>query len=753
MATGKSAPRKPAKRSAPKGKARGGSARKKTAPPLLDGVREAVSREAVGIAVLVLGLFFTAAFFTGRGAFLGEAGLYLARNLLGDVGLTLAPLAVVGGVLLVLDRLPARAAVGTLLLLLGAAGTLAAAMPRRLLFDSGAYPESGGALGSAVYYAVDSVGGAIGAVLALALVFSLGLSLLTGVGFGAAFLGARDGLALAARRLRELGGRLRAGGEGAGEEHREGREIEPRDLREEPPEPVAPPPPEDEEPTREFEVVLPESSAGLPLEARGPVEPGEYTPPPFGILDLGSGVPEHDAEGTSERLTRALADLGVEARVVRAVVGPRVTRYELRLGSGVKVGKVRNLQQDIAYALAATEVRILAPIPGKSAVGVEVPNTKPAKVTLGDVFREYPDANDWTLPVGLGKDISGRAVFFDLAEMPHLLVAGTTGSGKSVMLNGLLTSLLLTTDPRQVKMVLIDPKRVELSPFGRIPHLITPVVTDVKKAANALQWAVAEMERRYEVLERMGSRSLEGYNLRSETPMPYVVIVIDELADLMMQAGAKVEDAIVRLAQKARAVGIHLVVATQRPSVDVITGMIKANVPSRIAFAVSSQVDSRVIMDSGGAEVLLGMGDMLFKPVSALRPSRVQGAFISENEVERVVSAAEDAASGRAEPHFVEEVTQQPKSEKEENDEPDDDLLPEAASFVVATQQASVSAVQRRFRVGYSRAGRIIDALERKGIVGPYEGSKSRAVVASSLDLESMFDGGENADGRDAEGW
>ena len=756
MATGKSAPRKPAKRSAPKGKGRSASTRKKTSPSPLEGVREAVSREAVGIAILVLGLFFTAAFFTGRGAFLGEAGIYLARNLLGDAGLALAPLAVIGGVLLVLDRLPVRAAVGTILLLLGAAGSLAVAMPRRLLFDIEAYPEAGGALGSAVYYAVDSVGGAIGTVLALALLFSLGLSLITGVGFGAAFIALRDALAFLVGHLRELGGRLRSGGEDKGTGQRQAkREPEPRvlDLVEQPPEPVAPPPPEDEEQTREFEVVLPESSDGLPLEARGPMEPGEYTPPPFGILDLGSGVPEHDAEGTSERLTRALADLGVEARVVRAVVGPRVTRYELRLGSGVKVGKVRNLQQDIAYALAATEVRILAPIPGKSAVGVEVPNTKPAKVTLGDVFREYPDANDWTLPVGLGKDISGRAVFFDLAEMPHLLVAGTTGSGKSVMLNGLLTSLLLTTDPRQVKMVLIDPKRVELSPFGRIPHLITPVVTDVKKAANALQWAVAEMERRYEVLERMGSRSLDGYNLRSETPMPYVVIVIDELADLMMQAGAKVEDAIVRLAQKARAVGIHLVVATQRPSVDVITGMIKANVPSRIAFAVSSQVDSRVIMDAGGAEVLLGMGDMLFKPVSALRPSRVQGAFISENEVERVVSAAEDAASGRAEPHFVEEVTQQPKGDKEENDEPEDDLLPEAASFVVQTQQASVSAVQRRFRVGYSRAGRIIDALERKGVVGPYEGSKSRAVVASSMDVESMFDGGGQPDGRDAEGW
>ncbi len=427
--------------------------------------------------------------------------------------------------------------------------------------------------------------------------------------------------------------------------------------------------------------------------------------------------------------------------MVRAVVGPRVTRYELRLGSGVKVGKVRNLQQDIAYALAATEVRILAPIPGKSAVGVEVPNTRPAVVTLGDVFKEYPDANDWTLPVGLGKDISGRAVFFDLAEMPHLLVAGTTGSGKSVMLNGLLTSLLLTTDPRQVKMVLIDPKRVELSHFARIPHLITPVVTDVKKAANALSWAVMEMERRYEVLEGSSARSLEGYNDRSERPMPYVVVVIDELADLMMTAAAKVEDAVIRLAQKARAVGIHLVVATQRPSVDVITGMIKANVPSRVAFAVSSQVDSRVILDAPGAEALLGQGDMLFKPISALRASRVQGAYISESEVERIVNACVKAGSeGGAEASYVQEVTEG-KPESTEAEELEDELLPEAASFVVATQQASVSAVQRRFRVGYSRAGRIIDALERKGVVGPYEGSKSRSVIATELDIERIFNG------------
>jgi DNA segregation ATPase FtsK/SpoIIIE, S-DNA-T family len=494
----------------------------------------------------------------------------------------------------------------------------------------------------------------------------------------------------------------------------------------------------DTDPTREFEIVLPVRPEPAELNGGTEVESGEYTPPSPSLLGLGRGDPEHDVEETSRRLTRALSDLGVEAQVIRAVVGPRVTRYELRLGSGVKVGKVRNLQQDIAYALAATEIRILAPIPGKSAVGVEVPNTRPAKVTLGDVFLEYPEGNDWTLPVGLGKDISGRAVFFDLADMPHLLVAGTTGSGKSVMLNALLTSLLLTTDPRQVKMVLVDPKRVELTHFARIPHLITPVVTDVKKAANALSWAVAEMERRYEVLERTGARSLDGYNARSEKPMPYVVIVIDELADLMMQAAAKVEDAVIRIAQKARAVGIHLVVATQRPSVDVITGMIKANIPSRVAFAVSSQVDSRVILDSVGAEALLGMGDMLFKPVSAMRSSRVQGAFISEGEVERVVSASAAASRGRVEPSYLEEVTE-PKEDPRASEEPDDELLTEAASFVVATQQASVSAVQRRFRVGYSRAGRIIDALERKGIVGPYEGSKARSVVATELDLEGIF--------------
>jgi DNA segregation ATPase FtsK/SpoIIIE, S-DNA-T family len=771
VATSKRAPKKTTKKGS-SGRGRGKATRKGVSPltRVREGVADAVSREAVGISLLALGLFFSAAFVSGRGAFLGDAGSFATTHLFGIVGLALAPLVAIAGLLLMLDRLSGRLVAGASLLLLAGAATVATTLPQRQLFSARHYPEAGGVLGSGFYAGVQWAGGAIGAALAIGLLYALGLSLLTGVSFPAA-LGALKTFGVRCvgwvrgilGRLREerverpAPSRNRSMARDKAAESRSRADVGVRDLHEELPADNHVSGLE-EAPTREFEIVLPERRPAQAFTEERELTPGEYTPPPFSMLSLGHGDPEHDAEGTSQRLTQALSDLGVEAHVVRAVIGPRVTRYELRLGSGVKVGKVRNLQQDIAYALAATEVRILAPIPGKSAVGVEVPNTRPATVTLGDVFQSYPDANDWTLPVGLGKDISGRAVFFDLSEMPHLLVAGTTGSGKSVMLNGLLTSLLLTTDPRQVKMVLIDPKRVELSLFGRVPHLITPVVTDVKKAANALGWAVAEMERRYEVLEKIGVRSLDGYNDRADTPMPYVVIVIDELADLMMQAGAKVEDAIIRLAQKARAVGIHLVVATQRPSVDVITGMIKANVPSRIAFAVSSQVDSRVILDTPGAEALLGMGDMLYKPVSAARPSRVQGAFISEAEVDRVVSATVEAASGRAEARFVEEVTE-PRNVKEENDEPEDDLLPDAASFVVATQQASVSAVQRRFRVGYSRAGRIIDALERKGVVGPYEGSKSRAVVATSMDLESMFGDGDSAEadgdrrGELAEGW
>ena len=711
---------------------------------------QAFSHKLVGLFLLVAGLFLTAAFLTGGGALLGKISLVAATHLVGMIGFVLPPLAALAGSFMLLGRLGRRRTLGAVLLLLAGSTTLAATLPSELRFDAAAYPNRGGFLGSILYAATYQIGGSVGAAFALGFLYAAGLYLLTGFTLIAVVEAIGEGARYLYPKLQTLREEHRVKNSRREKIERPTLLVEETTSKDDPTEerPISEDPPKDET----FEVVFPEQRkpSGFGDERQEQTVPGEYVLPPASLLKLGRRGPEHDAAETSRRLTRALAELGVEAYVLRAVVGPRVTRYELRLGSGVKVGKVRNLQQDIAYALAATEVRILAPIPGKSAIGVEVPNTKAATVTLGDVFQEYPNANDWSLPVGLGKDISGRAVFLDLAEMPHLLVAGTTGSGKSVTLNCLLTSLLLTTDPRQVKMVLIDPKRVELSQFVRVPHLISPVVTDVKKAANALSWAVSEMERRYEVLERFGARSLESYNDsgHSEKPMPYVVIVIDELADLMMNAAAKVEDAVIRLAQKARAVGIHLVVATQRPSVDVITGMIKANIPSRIAFAVSSQIDSRVILDNVGAEALLGRGDMLFKPVSASRASRIQGAYISEEEVIGIVSMCASRA-GHMGVGYVEEVTASSPEEKTETEEPADELLPEAAHFVVATQQASVSAVQRRFRVGYSRAGRIIDALERLGIVGPYEGSKSRQVVATEIDLTRILDGGrEDAEDR-----
>lgn len=747
MATSKQAPKKPsAKKHSTRrtsGKKRGSGSRRQSLVQSFVGAlgwsAAKVSRELIGVVLLAVGLFFAAAFITDRGSFIGNAGFVAVTHLLGLAGAALAPLVALAGVLMLVGYNPGRRAVGAALILLGVSTTLASATPAGRRLEPYAYTESGGIIGSGLYSGVFWAGGSVGTIVLLGVLYATGLSLLTGISFHAVAVSTKNAVASSVAWLRGMksGEAKEPPAPQKSERAKPGKPEEPRENGKR--DRASPPEPASRADTEELEVVLPEQHKTDKLEKLPEQISGEYTPPPMSLLSPGRSNPEHDAEEVSHRLTNALADLGVEAQVVRAVVGPRVTRYELRLGSGVKVNKISNLQHDIAYALAATEVRILAPIPGKSAVGVEVPNPRPAKVTLGDVFGEYPVANEWTLPVGLGKDISGRAVFFDLAEMPHLLVAGTTGAGKSVMLNSLLTSLLLTTDPRRVKMVLVDPKRVELSQFQRVPHLITPVVTDVKKAANALTWAVMEMERRYEVLEKAGVRSLDGYNERAETPMPYVVVVIDELADLMMAAASKVEDAVIRLAQKARAVGIHLVVATQRPSVDVITGMIKANIPSRIAFAVSSQVDSRVILDGPGAEALLGSGDMLFKPITALRSSRIQGAFITEGEVDAVVSATTD----RAEAQYVEEVTEHRESRKEQESEPEDELLQEAAQFVVSTQQASVSAVQRRFRVGYSRAGRIVDALERHGVVGPYEGSKSRAVVATELDLNNIFGDGE----------
>ncbi|MHB0978610.1 MAG: DNA translocase FtsK [Thermoleophilia bacterium] len=462
----------------------------------------------------------------------------------------------------------------------------------------------------------------------------------------------------------------------------------------------------------------------------------------------GDGRPDRE---TAHLLVETLSNFGVDARVVGMVVGPRVTRFELQLAPGTKVSKVSGLKDDLAYALASTEIRILAPIPGKQAVGVEVPNQRPTFVTLGDIYRDFPRSAG-PLMVWLGKDISGKPVYTDLGRLPHLLIAGTTGSGKSGCVNCIISSILLRASPDQVKLILIDPKKVELSHYDYVPHLLVPVVTNMKNAAGVLHNIVKEMENRYELMELERARNLDEANKarlrRGERPLPYVVVVIDELADLMMVSPAQVEEYIIRLAQKARAVGIHLVVATQRPSVDVITGMIKANIPSRIAFAVSSQTDSRVILDTNGAEALLGLGDMLFRPLGSNRLQRIQGAFITEEEIHRLVTHCRR----QAEPEYQEELLEAPKTEEKSEDEefdPDsDDLLEHAAEMVLETGSASVSMLQRRLRVGYTRAGRLIDMLERRGIVGPYEGSKARQILVRPGEKERILESFRSEGGR-----
>jgi len=444
----------------------------------------------------------------------------------------------------------------------------------------------------------------------------------------------------------------------------------------------------------------------------------------------------------ADALVQTLANFGVDATIVGQIAGPRVTRYELQLAPGTKVSKVAALKDDLSYALATTEIRILAPIPGKQAVGVEVPNLSPNIVTLGDIFDDLP-ATASPLSVWLGKDISGSSVWTDLARMPHILIAGTTGSGKSGCINTILTSILLRATPDDVRMILIDPKRIELGFYESIPHLLTPVVSNPKQASAALINVVAEMERRYEKLSIVRARSLPEANralkARGEQPFPYLLVVIDELADLMMTSPQEVEDAIIRLAQKSRAVGIHLVLATQRPSVDVITGMIKANVPSRIAFAVSSQTDSRVILDANGAESLLGQGDMLFKPLGTSRLQRVQGAFVTEEEVTLVVEQCRAQREQELDESLLEAHDVQVEVDDEDGFDPDEDvLLDRAIEIVVQAQTASTSLLQRRLRVGYTRAGRLIDMLERRGIISGYEGSKPRRVLIGEGDLERV---------------
>lgn len=436
-------------------------------------------------------------------------------------------------------------------------------------------------------------------------------------------------------------------------------------------------------------------------------------------------------------LEKTLSDFGVEAKVNQVTVGPTITRYEIQPSPGVKVSKIVNLTDDIALSLAAKSIRIEAPIPGKSAIGIEVPNEESQMVGLRDVldsdeFKKF----DSPLAMALGKDISGKPIIADMSKMPHLLIAGSTGSGKSVCVNTLINSILYKAKPDEVKFLLIDPKVVELANYNGIPHLLIPVVTDPKKAANALNWAVVEMNRRYKLFADNQVKDITSYNEKCEEKLPKIVIIIDELADLMMVSSNDVEDYICRLAQMARAAGMHLIVATQRPSVDVITGVIKANIPSRIAFAVSSQTDSRTILDMGGAEKLLGKGDMLFYPLGAAKPVRLQGAFISENESEKVIEFVKGQIN--EEIKYEEEIMDTISKATIAKSSDEDDLLSEAIEFVVESGQGSASMLQRKFKIGFNRAARLIDSMEERGIVGQSEGSKPRKVLISKQDLQDL---------------
>jgi DNA segregation ATPase FtsK/SpoIIIE, S-DNA-T family len=699
--------------------------------------------ELVGLGLAGLGVFLAAVLWFG---FNGGPVAHIVRGGVGAAAY-LAPLVLVPlGALIVtrselVDVRPFRLGLG-----LAVAGLLLTLGERH-----------GGVAGEGLERAVAVALGTTGATLLGVLLTIAGSLFLTGASLGAILRRTGHVVHVAHERMRSATARYQLADEESDEE----------DSNEEPPErhrplvdvkhdypdivsdsvSVGPPPilymqqeeDEDELPTHESQEQL--------FPTLEPV--GEYELPDRTLLKQskpGSGPNGEASQRVADALVTCLAHFGVEATVIGQIAGPRVTRYELQLAPGTKVGKVANLKDDLSYALATTEIRILAPIPGKQAVGVEVPNLSPNLVTLGDIYDDLPAASS-PLSVWLGKDISGASVWADLARMPHILIAGTTGSGKSGCINTILTSILLRATPDEARMILIDPKRIELNYYESIPHLLTPVVSSPKEASAVLLNVVTEMERRYERLSQVRARNLpeanRAFRKRGEEELPYLLVVIDELADLMMVSPQEVEDSIIRLAQKSRAVGIHLVLATQRPSVDVITGMIKANVPSRIAFAVSSQTDSRVILDQNGAESLLGQGDMLFKPLGTSRLQRVQGAFVTEDEIAMIVEQTRVQREQDVDETFLElpqVFTDEGESGDGEFDPDEDPLLDKAIDVVVTAQTASVSLLQRRLRVGYTRAGRLIDMLERRGIISPYEGSKPRRVLVSEHELERVAD-------------
>jgi S-DNA-T family DNA segregation ATPase FtsK/SpoIIIE len=751
--------------------------------------------DLIGLALVAAGIFFAGLIYWHWDG--GEGGRWALdglRRLIGAVHYGVPVALVACGALVVLGPMlptvrPFRAGglclFGALLIGL-AAGTLGLGPGGSAVhWDASWVRPRAGVVGEGLYWAISSALGAVGAHFVAIFLFVAAGLLLTGASIAGVVKATTDSVSSTTRDMRARAQRRRATDELAAVEVGEPRisrvtpEPEPLWPSDEPTEIVEPesePEPDEEEPRLAED---PETDEPGVTRATGNVAEGErdegasrlagetgLTPqgryraevtdsPDFEWTVPGTDFLKRSSEEASRpdtagqekvaaQLVEALGHFGIEARVIGKVAGPHITRYELRLAPGIKVGKVAQLKDDLAYALAAADIRILAPIPGKQAVGVEVPNARRRIVHLGDVYQQPPA--DWSpLTVWLGKDVAGRAIGADLAKMPHLLVAGTTGAGKSGCVNAMLSSILLRATPHDVRMVLVDPKQVELTHYDSIPHLLTPVITSPRKAATALQNLVREMEQRYSLMSLSRTRTLHDLNevraRRGEARLPYVLCVIDELADLMMVAPADVEDSIIRIAQKARAVGIHLVLATQSPRVDVITGMIKANVPSRIAFAVSSQTDSRVILDQNGAETLLGMGDMLFSPVGSSRLQRIQGAFIDESEIEKLTTDWRK----QGEPEFVEELLEEVESEavesgSEDGFDPDEDpLLADAIQLVAEMQTASTSMLQRRLRLGYTRAGRLIDMLERRGVISGYEGSKPRQVLISESDVPRVL--------------
>jgi DNA segregation ATPase FtsK/SpoIIIE, S-DNA-T family len=780
-------------RSKPKGRSR---ARRRTRRSLLPvgrpqlPVLEQHHRDLIGLGLVALAAFFACVFYLGWAG--GEVGEAMADGLLflfGGVGYLTPIVMFAAGALLVLEpmlpsvkpfRSGAICLISGLLLALGA-GALGPDRPGdAFITEADELRRHGGLVGEGLYWIASTLFSDAGAHILFAFLLLGGVLLLTGGSVAGVLRATRESVAATTQRVRRSTSEFAALVSPAqGErpaERRDPPEVEPvvrathveMPVRDEAPEQEPVEEPDWEEPDEEHED-QDEDPIAEPLpgenEPEPEVDPNEVTPqgqrrtavteaddyeyklPQPSFLKRANGTQKLDTRGierTGRQLVEALSHFNVEAKVIGTVTGPHVTRYELRLAPGIKMSKVAQLKDDLAYALAAEHVRILAPIPGKQAVGVEVPNRVRKLVHLGDVFQEAP--SKWSpLTVWLGKDIAGKAIGTDLAKQPHVLVAGTTGSGKSGCINAMLSSILLKATPNEVRMVLVDPKRVELNHYEQIPHLLTPVVTSPRLAANVLGNLLKEMEERYAVMSRVKTRSLTELNRvrlrQGERPLPYILCVIDELADLMMVAPAEVEDAIIRLAQKSRAVGIHLLLATQRPSADVITGMIKANVPARIAFAVSSQTDSRVILDQNGAESLLGQGDMLFRPAGESRSARIQGAYVTEEEIERLTSVWRH----QGEPELHEELLEAVELPEEESGEGDfdpdqDELLADAIQTVVQMGSASTSMLQRRLRVGYTRAGRLIDMMERRGVISGYEGSKARQVLIDEADLPRVLE-------------